>query len=100
MEHQRVVEAPEESREGFACARGGKDQGALAAGNDRPAQPLRSGGASKTARNHSAVTGWKQAKDRSPGSWVDVTGEIWLELRQCQVCRIGMRAEASVPWTQ
>lgn len=42
MEHQ-AVEAPEEGGEGFAGTGGRKDQGAFAAGDDRPAHPLGGG---------------------------------------------------------
>ena len=60
VEHQ-PVEAPEEGREGFAGSGGSQDEGAFAAGDDRPAQSLRGGGCVKDGLNHSAVTGWKQA---------------------------------------
>ena len=43
MEHE-TVEAPEEGSESLAGAGGGQDERALAARDDRPAQPLRGGG--------------------------------------------------------
>lgn len=43
VEHE-PIKAPEEGGEGFAGSGGGQNQGALAAGYDRPAEALRGGG--------------------------------------------------------
>ena len=70
MEHE-AVEAPEEGGQSLAGSSGGEDERAFAASDDRPAEPLRSGGGIKNGLEPLRCDGVKTGERIESPGWGD-----------------------------